>query len=168
MKDALEKLYREHRQGLYSYALSLTGSNQMAEDAIQNGFLGLVKNQRAWNGNCENQVAYLFKSVRNAATDLGRTVQRQNALSQTLFETFGESGQSGEPMEHALTKERDAILRQAIDQLDEKDQEAVVLKLFGGLTFEQAGEVANASPKTIATRYRRALKKLENQLKGIL
>ena len=89
-------------------------------------------------------------------------------LSQTLFESFDESNTTSEPVEHALTSERDAILRQAIDQLGEKDQEAIVLKLFGGLTFEQAGEVANASPKTIATRYRRALNKLENQLKGIL
>ena len=36
------------------------------------------------------------------------------------------------------------------------------------LGFEQVGEVTNVSPKTVATRYRRALKKLEHQLKDQL
>jgi RNA polymerase sigma factor (sigma-70 family) len=67
-----------------------------------------------------------------------------------------------------LAKERDSLLRSAIDQLSETDREAVVLKLYAGLTFEQAGKIADESPKTIATRYRRALEKLEVQLKGQL
>jgi RNA polymerase sigma-70 factor (ECF subfamily) len=67
-----------------------------------------------------------------------------------------------------LTRERDELLKEALNQLPDTDREAVVLKLFAGLTFEQAGEVTETSPKTIATRYRRALGKLENQLKGQL
>lgn len=171
MKDELEKLYRDHREGLYAYALSLTRSESIAEDAIQTIFLRLVHSQAAWdrlNADNGNRVAYLFKSVRNAAIDLGRSVKRQNSLSQALFGAYGEFSLIQEPIENALVEERNEILRKAIDRLDDKDQEAIVLKLYGGLTFEQAGEIANVSPKTIATRYRRALGKLEEYLKGVL
>ncbi|MDG1873039.1 MAG: sigma-70 family RNA polymerase sigma factor [Mariniblastus sp.] len=170
-KDELEKLYRDHREGLYAYSLSLTRSELIAEDALQNGFLRLVHSQAAWdrlNAHNGNRVAYLFKSVRNAAIDLGRSVKRQNSLSQALFGAYGEFSLIQEPIENALVEERSEILRKAIDRLDDKDQEAIVLKLYGGLTFEQAGEIANVSPKTIAIRYRRTLGKLEEYLKGVL
>lgn len=170
MKEALEKLYREHRQGLYSYALSLTHSPQMAEDAIQTGFLGIIKSceRRERKLEFENLVAYAFRSVRNAAMDLGRTSVRQKEFSDSLFQMFQPADDSRIPIDQVLTEERDKVLREAIDQLDEKHQEAIVLKLFAGLTFEQAGETTGCSPKTIATRYRRALDKLQNNLKGKL
>ena len=170
MNEALEKLYREHRQGLYTYALSLTFSAQMAEDAIQAGFLGVMRSCSGTNNGLveerfDNLVAYVFRAVRNAALDLGRSQVRRRDLSENLFQTF-QLSDGVDPSQIALAKERDAAVRAAIDELDEKDQEAVVLKLFAGLTFEQAGEATSTSPKTIATRYRRALDKLQTQLKG--
>lgn len=174
MKEALEALYREHRQGLFTYALSLTQSPQMAEDAIQNGFLSVMRSSCAINGSgpqFDNLVGYVFKSVRNAALDLGRSNVRQKDLkenlSENLFCRFRPSDEI-DPSKIALAKERDETLRAAISDLGEKDQEAIVLKLFAGLTFEQAGKATATSPKTIATRYRRALEKLESQLKGKL
>jgi len=143
----------------------------MAEDAVQNGFLKLVKNSDSLKLADESEdrlVAYVFQSVRNAAIDLGRSAKRQKTLSQKLFESFDQTKTPENPSDSVLTSERDSILRSAIDGLDEKDQEAVVLKVFADLTFEQAGEVANVSPKSIASRYRRALEKLQNQLKGKL
>ena len=61
---------------------------------------------------------------------------------------------------------RDQILRQAIDNLPENEREAIVLKTLAELTFQQAGEVTGIPAKTIATRYRRALEKLESRLRG--
>ena len=169
MNKALEKLYKEHRQGLYTYALSLTHSPQMAEDAIQTGFLGVLKRDcgRKDLAKYDNLVAYVFRSVRNAAVDLGRSSMRQRDLSELLFRTL-EPKIGIDPGEVCLMNERNEILRQAIDKLEPKDRETVVLKLFAGLTFEQAGETIATSPKTVATRYRRALDKLQNQLKGKL
>ena len=39
-----------------------------------------------------------------------------------------------------------------------------LLKVLAGLTFHQAGEMTETSPKATATRYRRAFTTLENQL----
>lgn len=67
-----------------------------------------------------------------------------------------------------LTAERDQILRSAVDDLDEAERAVVVLKTFAGLTFAAIGEVLEQSEKTVATRYRRALLKLEEKLRGQL
>ena len=163
MIESLENLYRSHRQGLYTFALSITGSPTLAEDAIQIAFTNLVQKKLDARGGA--LVAYAFRTVRNSAIDLCRTNQRQNRLSKALFEQPIQSECSVTLDQQLLVKERDEILKNAVENLPEADREAIVLKLFAGLTFDQAGEVAETSPKTIATRYRRALDKLEHILK---
>ena len=170
MNELLENLYRLHRQGLYSFALSIVRSPDLAEDAVQNAFEKLFRNS---NGNESvlrngNAVAYVFQTVRNSAIDLQRTSARTHRLSEALFDQYRQPEESNCPSERLLTRERDGLLKDAIDRLADPDREAIVLKLFAGLTFEQAGKIAETSPKTIATRYRRALEKLENHLKGRL
>ena len=168
MIESLENVYRENRQGLFSFALSISGCPQLAEDAIQIAFTNLHRTGALTSGPYSNGeiVAYVFRSVRNSAIDLKRSDQRQKRLSESLFTEYQFREHPSTPSEQLLTKERDTLLRDAIDRLPELDREAIVLKLFAGLTFAQAGSVANTSPKTMATRYRRVLGKLENQLKG--
>lgn len=169
MQQWMESFYREHRQGLFTYALSIVGCSQTAEDAIQNAFARLHRgSDLADEIGSEKLVPYVFRCVKNCAIDLQRKRQRETRLRENLFENFQPPENDVSPAESMLTRERADALKVAIDGLAELDREVVVLKVFAGLTFEQAGELAQTSPKTMATRYRRALVKLENQLKGQL
>lgn len=67
-----------------------------------------------------------------------------------------------------LTAERHAILKTAIEELDEDSREVVVMKVYAELTFDAIGEILKQPCKTVATRYRRALLKLEERLRGQL
>ncbi len=170
MIELLENLYRKHRQGLFTFALSIVRSSHLAEDAVQNAFANLIRQADESDRGGRDQIAagYLYRSVRNASIDLVRADSRNRCLTESMFENLDSGGQRDEPSNNALTNERDEILRAAVDELGDADREAVVLKLFAGLTFEQAGEATGTSPKTIASRYRRAIAKLENQLKDQL
>ena len=170
MIELLENLYREHRQGLFTFALSIVRSPDLAEDAVQNALANMLRRSNQQESSLQTQitVGYLFRAVRNASIDLVRSDRRKLSLSESLFAEFRSVDGMAGPSERLLTKERDEILRQAVDELTETDREAVVLKLFAGLTFEESGDVAETSPKTMATRYRRAIAKLENHLKGQL
>lgn len=168
MQQWMESFYREHRQGLFTYALSIVGCPQTAEDAIQNAFARLHRGSSlADELKHQKMVPYVFRCVRNCAIDLQRKRRREKRLKESLFEQ-AQGSSSDSSADSMLTQERADILRAAIDGLAEAEREVVVLKVFAGLTFEQAGEMAETSPKTMATRYRRALVKLENQLKGQL
>ncbi|WP_157665037.1 RNA polymerase sigma factor [Mariniblastus fucicola] len=165
----MESLYREHRQGLFTYALSILGCGQTAEDAIQNAFARLHDAPIPIGGiEDDKMVPYVFRCVRNCAIDLQRNQQRQQRLGESLFESVQQREDQASPDDAMLTQERAEQLRAAIDGLAELEREVVVLKIFAGLTFEQAGEMAETSPKTMATRYRRALLKLKDHLKGQL
>jgi len=160
LSDLLKEIYGGHRQGLFSLALAITGSRQSAEDAVHDAFTKLIGRKPPVG----DAISYVFKTVRHSAIDIHRREQRGQKLSESLFNGFIPSEESVDPAGEILNKERDLILRKAIDNLPEKEREAIVLKALAGLTFQQAGNVMGIPAKTIASRYRRGLERLENHL----
>jgi len=163
LQNELEKTYCSHRQGLFSLALSITGCRQLAEDAIHSAFERLYRSNASVDGDLLN---YVFASVRNASRDAVRFSKRSSEFRETIFNGYMPPETSANPADDLLTAERDQILRSAVDHLDEAEREVVVLKTFAGLTFDAVAEVLDQPAKTVATRYRRALIKLEEKLKG--
>ena len=166
MRDQLEATYRTHRQGLFTLALSVTGCRQLAEDAIQSAFERLCRSTVNPTGDL---AGYVYASVRNAARDVRRADRRNTKTNESIFNGVARPIRDEATPDHLLlTAERDEILREAIHEMDEDDREVVILKAFAGLTFDSIGEILEQPAKTTATRYRRALMKLEEKLRGQL
>jgi RNA polymerase sigma-70 factor (ECF subfamily) len=102
--------------------------------------------------------------IRRIAIDHARQGRRQARKTARLaaetetawFEPPGENGDRAELLERSL---RD---------LPAEQREVVVLKIWGGLTFEAIGEVLGISPHTAASRYRYALNHLRRTLSPVL
>lgn len=138
----------------------------MAEDAIHTAFTRLCQLEQT---QIDDLTSYVFASVRNAALDGLRSQQRSNALQQSVFEqTIRKPAVSVSPVANLLTNERDERLRKAVDALAADEREVVVMKIYSGLTFETIGRVLNQPAKTAATRYRRALIKLQDKLRDLI
>lgn len=163
--ESWETIYREHRQALFAIAYSVLGCEQMAEDAIHEAFVSIYRT----NQSPIEEVAYVFTSVRNSAIDMSRRTKRVRQIHETIFNGhIPPAIDSSADRPTLLDRERDLILRQAIDQLPSEQREVVILKTFADLTFEQIAMITATPTKTLATRYRRALARLEQQLKGKL
>ena len=159
MREKLAATYTEHRQGLFSLALSVTGDRQLAEDAVQSAFEKLIRLSASPNG---NPVAYVFSAVRNAAHDC---VHRNGGPRQSLFVDCVDC-HAVSPEATAEADERLAAVQAAVMNLEDDEREVVILKAFSGLTYDCIGQVLEVPAKTCATRYRRALIKLEEKLRG--
>lgn len=164
--ESLEQVYRTHRQGLFSLALSVVGCEQSAEDAIHEAFTTLYRRSPI---ECD-PVAYVFTAVRNASIDISRKTQRAKRAHETLFNGYvpPKANPTVNGQDKVLDQERDQILRRSIDGLPSHERELIIMKTFAQLTFEQIAEILNEPAKTVASRYRRALRKLESELKGKL
>lgn len=111
----------------------------------------------------------MFAAVRNAGRDILRSRRLAAERRETIFAEFvPTAGSEVTPDDEILTAERDELLRRAIDELDDNSREVIVMKVFAGLTFEAIGDVLKEPAKTVATRYRRAIIKLEEKLRGRL
>lgn len=159
MYERLERIYREHRQGLFALALSITQSRESAEDAVHDAFV------RLWRSNVQAQgdpVAYVFASVRNAAIDATRRRKSTAELPESLF-----AGRRLDPAAEAEQTEQTELLRRAVDGLPEEQREVIVLRLYAGLSFRQMGETLNEPLQTVASRYRRALERVRGQIEDL-
>ena len=159
MRAELEQVYRQHRQALFSLALTITGCAGLAEDAVHEAFVRLCGLQERPSGRLE---AYVFAAVRNAAVDCCRRAKRERTVVETLFADATTSSPLATDGANGELAER---LRQEIDLLDESTREIIVMKIFGELTFDEIGSVLDTPAATVATRYRRTLMTLEERLR---
>lgn len=146
--------FEAHGARLLLYARQQTRCEADAEDVLQEAFV------RVWKSQDEPSLPHLFASIRRAAIDLGRSLDRRSSrearvaadVPTTFFETAVEDG------------ERAAAIQEALHRLPAPQQEVLVLKIWGGLTFDEIATTLEASPNTVASRYRYALSALRGHL----
>ena len=159
MRAELEQVYRQHRQALFSLALTITRCAGLAEDAVHEAFVRLCGRQERPSGRLD---AYVFAAVRNAAVDCCRRVKREQSVAEALF---ADAPILNTPIVDAAKDELAERLQREIELLDDGTQEIIVMKIFGQLTFDEIGSVLNTPAATVATRYRRTLITLEERLR---
>lgn len=154
---SLEALFREHGRGLLLFARGLVSERELAEDAVQQAFVNLV---RKGLGEVENLRAYLYGAVRHAAFNLARGEQRreqtwQEACRRGAWRVLTESSEDPETL---------AVLNAAIAELPEYERQVVLMKVWGGLTFDEIGAAMETPLATASSRYRAALARLRGRL----
>lgn len=146
----VERLYADLGPVLLLYGAAITGDRARAEDALHQVFLKLLSGKVPMPMEAR---PYLFRAMRNAVLNSRRAASRDVELtSASLFHSpRGLEGQAHE-------------LERALADLPPDQRQMVVLKVWGGLTLEEAAELAEVSPNTAASRYRYALRKLRERM----
>ena len=155
-EQALAELYDRYATPLFRVARVMLHDHAEAEDAVQDVFVSLVRARHSLAG-IENVPAYLFRSLRRAA---GRRVQRRIKQRAALAEAAAHVA----PTSGAPTPRCDDRLERALAALPPAQRQVIALKIDGGLTFAQIGQVLAVSMNTAASRYRYALRKLRTAL----
>ena len=155
----LEQVYRQHRQALFSLALTITGCSGLAEDAVHDAFVRLCGLQQSPAGHL---AAYVFAAVRNSAVDYCRRAKREQKIAETLF---AETPKLSIANTSSTTEDSSMRLRREIESLDADIREIIVMMIYGELTFDEIGLVLMKPPATVATKYRRALTAMEEKLR---
>jgi RNA polymerase sigma-70 factor (ECF subfamily) len=154
--DEVRQLYDRHGRALLAYARSFVVDVAAAEDVLHQVFLQLVKGNTTVP---DVPLAYLYRAVRNTALNSRRNGQHavaQDGLCQLpLFE-------------HREGKQEEAIaLHAALFELPEEQREIVILRIWSGMTLEEAANLIGVPLSTAASRYRYALEKLRERLKPL-
>lgn len=152
--DWLANLYREFRCQFLLTAWTVLGNQEAAEDAVHSAFVGLVQLPRPPS----DPKLYAFKSVRNAALDL---LAKQTRRREQPLELAAEPAV---PEDDAHDASLLAVVAKAVSQLEPESREVVNLHLRAGLTFQEIANMLDQPLSTVASRYRRALIKLRQQL----
>jgi RNA polymerase sigma-70 factor, ECF subfamily len=164
-KIVFDFVFHYYYSGLCAYCERITGSQQAAEDIVQDLFvyLWLKHNQINITSSLKN---YLFTSVKNRAIDYIKhekiKVDRLNSLSDSDGLTnnlssfwFAES-------------ELQEIVEKGLEKLTPRCREIFQLSRFDGLKNQEIAEKLSISKRTVELQVSNALKILRRELKPYL
>ena len=158
----LHEIYARYREALFTLALSRTGHREQAEDAVHEAFVRLC---RRGFSETSDPVAYVFAAVRNAALDQIRRMRSAGTNGKLHDSIFAANGRADE---RAISCEQQEMVASAIEMLPEEQREALVLRIYGSLSFSQIAQIVGAPLPTVASRYQRALARLRKHLENLV
>ena len=147
-KETLRAFYVGSRQQLYTYAVSITGNRESAEDAIHSVFEQLLR----MGHSPADLRPYVFRSIRNKALDCLRRTQTR---TDSMFEVTAASQQS----ESSPPFRPDEVER-FLQTLSLDERETIILKIYNNFTFQEIANLRQVHLSTVPSWYRRGLDEL--------
>jgi RNA polymerase sigma factor (sigma-70 family) len=150
--EAVTRLWDEQGAPLLLYARQWC---DVPEDVVQDAFLLLVRQAAA----PDNPVGWLYRVVRNAAINAARANKRRSRREAAV-------AARGKPWFETTTDQRldAAAATEALRRLPIAEREAIVARLWGGLSFDEIARLSGTSIATAHRCYRRGLAALRERL----
>src|SRR5689334_3313661 len=157
-----------HADQLYRIALRLSGSQQAAEELVQETYLRAFRSWRSYRPG-SNLAAWLATILRNAFLDEARRQQRRPA--QESFEDTTEyylynqlAGTGGEPQEAVLNRLAGSAIVEALADVPPAFREVVVLVDIGDFSYQEAADILGVPIGTVMSRLHRGRRALKQAL----
>ncbi|GAB3913444.1 sigma-70 family RNA polymerase sigma factor [Larkinella knui] len=166
-KAALEALATRHYRPLFHYCTRFTVNHALIEDCIQDLFLAIWEKKQALT-DVTSVKAYLFTAIRH-------NILHRNRRDQ-LFTTFDESGESADPVFNPeslfLASEDEQVqndlLKQSLDRLPRRQREAIYLRYYEELSYEEIASVMGLNRQVVANYLQHALLTLRKYCRNVL
>jgi RNA polymerase sigma factor (sigma-70 family) len=160
-EDAFAELVRRHVDLVYSSALRQTwGDHHRAKEVTQMVFIHLARKAASLVSH-PVLPAWLHRSSHLAALDLLRREGRRQKYERAAGAAAAGEPHGGTPV---VWEEVRPVLDDAIDGLDERDRQAILLRYFANRPFGEVGEKLKLSENAARMRVQRALEKLQSIL----
>jgi RNA polymerase sigma-70 factor (ECF subfamily) len=150
----LEALYRERYRHFLRVACLITGEEERAHDAVQEGFAALLRSRDAYRGDGPLE-AWVWRAIVNEAKK-----QRRNSLAPAFPDRPLPSSDNGD-------QERERILRTWIASLPERQRMAVYLRYYADLDYRAIAAVLAVKVGTVSATLSAARARLREQLQEV-
>lgn len=158
---AFGELVRRHVDLIYSAALRrLGGDTHLAEDVCQKVFVALARQAGSLTDRAV-LTGWLYTTCKFVAAEAVRTERRRRAREQAVF-VMHELWENSET--DADWEKLRPVLDEAMDQLNERDREALLLRFFENRPLAEVGGKLAVSEEAARKRVDRALEKLRSLL----
>lgn len=163
-KDKFTEIYELHQHFCWYVANQLLGDAQLAEDAVQETFLALVRHlDKIGETDSPRTRKFLLTIAKSKAIDI---LRKRKGAKELEFNPDQET-LSGAPdlLEQYITKENYEHLLSCILELGEAYRVVFEYKFVHHLSDEEIAQMMGITPKLVNVRYYRARKKLQAMLK---
>jgi RNA polymerase sigma factor (sigma-70 family) len=163
--DALEALYDRYRTMAYSIAFRITADASLAEDVVQDAFLGAWRNAARYAESRASVKTWLLAIVHHRAVDAVR--RRRPTVELPEREDVPPPQLTLPDIWTEVAGRLDtAAVQDALQSLSGVQREALELAYFGGLTQQEIAVRTNAPLGTVKSRMRLGLLAMRRALVG--
>ena len=159
-QTALAELYDRYGRPAYGLALRVLRDEALAEDAVQEAFLGVWRNASRFVPERGTASTWILTLVHRRAVDLVRREERRRA---DPLEPAAEPSSGSVDDEAWLRLQRERV-QAALRQLPDQQREALELAYYGGFTQSELAERLGLPLGTIKSRVFAGLARLRELL----
>jgi RNA polymerase sigma-70 factor (family 1) len=159
---AFAALFHAWRDKLYSFALRLSNSETLAEEAVQDSFLKIWQNQADLT-EIQQFGPYLFRMAKNHLLNALARQAREKAILAELGRRTDDAG--GDPAQTLDSKQFRARLQQAIDGLPAQQRKVYTLSREQGWRQDEIAQHLHISTSTVKAHMTQALRSLRDELR---
>lgn len=152
--EAFGELYELYYKEMYCYACYVTGSEQLAQDAVSDAVLSAfrqiksLKNEKAFKG-------WIFKILCASC----KRHYTESQKSKDLVYIDDEDGAFTEPSNFENI-ELSVELKSALERLNTEEKEIVLLSVLGNYRSHEIADILGCPSSTVRSKLKRSLKKL--------
>lgn len=163
---AIETLVRQYETGVFRLALSIVGDAAEANEITQETFLAALRSLRSYQER-KSFKAWLYTIALNQSRSHLRKRKARERLAALLTSVFRVDAQKQVlPEEAILQNEKEAVLWNSLNDLDERFRTVVVLRYFHELSISEISEILCVNEGTIHSRLHSAREKLKDALQA--
>jgi RNA polymerase sigma factor (sigma-70 family) len=163
---SFKELFERYADVLLKYGLTVIANREMVKDAIQDLFIEILRKRKKL-ASPESVKFYLIVSLRRLLISKNKTeIKRYTAvdLSESRYIVSHEKS----VIEIMVNKEEDMlqakILSDGIKLLPHRQQEAIFLRFYEGLEYEEISKVMSLNYQVVRNTVHRAVKALRTKL----
>ena len=153
-----EKLYEAYYMQVYSYCITLTRKQDLAEEITQNTFYKALSAKSGFRGE-SGELTWLLSIAKNLFYDEKRREKRTVDQEELVDQASGEDLESSVADSDAATR-----IHMILHKMDEPYKEVFQLRVFGELSFAQIAKIFDKSETWARVTYHRAKLKIQERM----
>ena len=154
---AFEQLFYKYQERVYSTALRMMDNKEDALDLTQEIFLRVYQNMHKFKFTSAFST-WLYRLAVNLCIDELR--KRKRFANTTPLEEAVSQADVNTPEDHAISKDREKQVWEALNSLKEKERTIIILRDIEGLSYKEIAEVLKCSLGRVKSRLHEARQKL--------
>jgi len=167
VSGAIRKLYGRFSTMAYSMALRFGGNEADAEEVLVDSFFQVWKQAARYDTSRGTVAGWILNIVRSRAIDSMRSRLRAVRSLQKMKDGEEEAPMASpppNPEKQAMVRERQSVVREALQTLPEDQRVVIELGYFSGLSQSEIAAELGQPLGTVKTRMRLAMQKLRRVL----
>jgi len=169
-RSQFEELYEQYRHIMLHVALSVLHERPLAEDAVHDAFLRIIKSTKfsfeyLYGLECHKRQTFFVIVVRNAAIDL---LRRRTRHAETPLPEYGDILRSEDKMpdQIVIDHETSTNLLDVVKRMNPAYRDALILQMVFGFSGREVASMLGVTEVTIRTRIHRGKKQLYSIMGG--